>query len=128
VTEGATEAVVQPAWGAGPEAEPARRFSALSKADVAYAGGKGANLGEMTGAGLPIPPGFVVGAPAYASFCDSGGLRERIAGRLETLDVDDTEALAAAPNTRSSPGGRTSRSRFAPRPPPRTPRPPRSQA
>jgi pyruvate,water dikinase len=96
VTEGATEAVVQPAWGAGPEAEPARRFSALSKADVAYAGGKGANLGEMTGAGLPIPPGFVVGAPAYASFCDSGGLRERIAGRLETLDVDDTEALAAA--------------------------------
>jgi pyruvate,water dikinase len=64
--------------------------------DVAYAGGKGANLGEMTGAGLPIPRGFVVGAPAYASFCDSGGLRERIAARLERLDVDDTDALAAA--------------------------------
>ncbi|KAA0272879.1 MAG: hypothetical protein EDQ89_06605, partial [Acidobacteria bacterium] len=76
--------------------EPIRSFGALSRADVLYAGGKGANLGELTAAGLPVPGGFVVGAPAYAEFCDSGGLRERIAGRLGSVDVDDTEELAAA--------------------------------
>jgi pyruvate,water dikinase len=76
--------------------DAARPFSALSRADVSYAGGKGANLGEMTGAGLPVPPGYVVGAPAYAAFCEAGGLRGRMAARLDGLDVDDTEALAAA--------------------------------
>ena len=55
-----------------------RRFEDLSRDDVDYAGGKGANLGEMTAAGLPVPPGFVVGAPSYAVFCDVGGLRDRI--------------------------------------------------
>jgi pyruvate,water dikinase len=71
-------------------------FADLSRADVDIAGGKGANLGEMTAAGLPVPPGFVVGAPAYAAFCEETGLRERLAAELDGLDVDDTDALAAA--------------------------------
>jgi pyruvate,water dikinase len=75
---------------------PIRRFEDLSRADVNYAGGKGANLGELTAAGLPVPGGFVVGAPSYAAFCDSGGLRDRIAERLGSVDVDDTEELATA--------------------------------
>src|SRR5579871_3852501 len=70
-----------------------RTFSQLGKADVGFAGGKGANLGELTRAGLPVPPGFVIGAPGYAAFCDAGGLRERIAEQLSALDVDDTAAL-----------------------------------
>ncbi len=41
-------------------------FEDLSLADVARAGGKGANLGELTRAGLPVPPGFVVGADEAA--------------------------------------------------------------
>ena len=73
-----------------------RRFEALSRADVAWAGGKGANLGELTAAGLPVPGGFVVGAPAYAAFCEATGLRGRIAGVLASVDVDDPEGLAAA--------------------------------
>jgi pyruvate, water dikinase len=73
-----------------------RSFTELSREDVAFAGGKGANLGELTKAGLPVPPGFVVGAPAYAAFCDGGGLRRRIEARLEAVDVDDTEALEQA--------------------------------
>jgi len=77
-------------------APPVRRFSELSRADVDYAGGKGANLGELTAAGLPVPPGFVVGAPAYAAFCDDGGLRQRIEERLSGLDVEDTARLDAA--------------------------------
>ena len=75
---------------------PTRTLGELSRADIPYAGGKGANLGELTAAGLPVPPGFVVGAPAYALFVDRGGLRERIASRLEELDVDDSDALAQA--------------------------------
>ncbi|HEY1238785.1 MAG TPA: phosphoenolpyruvate synthase [Solirubrobacterales bacterium] len=73
-----------------------RPFGDLSRDDVDYAGGKGANLGEMTAAGLPVPPGFVVGASSYALFCDRGGLRERIEARLSEVDVDDTAALDLA--------------------------------
>jgi pyruvate, water dikinase len=72
-----------------------RPFSELSRADVEFAGGKGANLGELTAAGFPVPPGFVVGAPIYAEFVSATGLRERIEAQLEGLDVDDPEALAA---------------------------------
>ncbi|HEU5062232.1 MAG TPA: phosphoenolpyruvate synthase [Solirubrobacterales bacterium] len=74
----------------------ARPFSALSTADVPFAGGKGANLGELSAAGFPVPPGFVIGAPAYAAFCDDSGLRERIDARLAAVDVEDTAALEAA--------------------------------
>ena len=73
-----------------------RGFGELSRADVPFAGGKGANLGELSAAGLPVPPGFVVGAPAYAAFVDESGLRERIAASLEDVDVDDMAALEAA--------------------------------
>ncbi len=82
------------AVGAG--AEPVLGFERLRRADVAFAGGKGANLGELTAAGLPVPPGFVIGAPAYAAFCEETGLRERIAARLSDLDVEDTAALERA--------------------------------
>ena len=60
-----------------------RRFGELSRADVPFAGGNGANLGELAAAGLPVPPGFVVGAPAYAALIDESGLRERIAASLQ---------------------------------------------
>ncbi len=73
-----------------------RPFGELSRDDVPYAGGKGANLGELARAGLPVPPGFVIGAPAYAAFCEESGLRDRLAGVLDGLDVDDTAALDAA--------------------------------
>ena len=48
------------------EAEAFRTVSDLSRADVAYAGGRGASLGELTRAGFPFPPGFVVDAPPRA--------------------------------------------------------------
>jgi pyruvate, water dikinase len=73
-----------------------RRLDQLGTADVAFAGGKGANLGELRGAGVPVPDGFVIGAPAYAAFCDAGGMRDKIRRRLEGLDVEDSGALAEA--------------------------------
>jgi pyruvate,water dikinase len=73
-----------------------RPFAHLRRDDVAYAGGKGANLGELTSAGLPVPDGFVVGAPAYAVFCAQTGLRERLGELLGVVNVEDTAALQAA--------------------------------
>ena len=77
-------------------AAPTHRLDQLSRDDIPLAGGKGANLGELTNAGFPVPSGFVVGAPAYAEFCDGGGLRARLAERLAGVDVDDTAALESA--------------------------------
>ncbi|MEI8104460.1 MAG: phosphoenolpyruvate synthase [Actinomycetes bacterium] len=73
-----------------------RRIAELSRADVLFAGGKGANLGELTAAGFPVPQGFVVGAPIYAAFVTRTGLRRRIEERLAGLDVDDSAALELA--------------------------------
>jgi pyruvate, water dikinase len=84
---------------ARPQLQAVRPFASLRREDVAYAGGKGANLGELTSAGLPVPDGFVVGAPAYAAYCAETGLRERLAELLDPLDVEDTAALQAASAT-----------------------------
>ena len=73
-----------------------RSFAELGSGDVDYAGGKGANLGELTRAGLPVPAGFVVGAPAYAAFCQETGLRGRLDELLAGVDVEDGAALEAA--------------------------------
>ncbi len=85
----------EPAAARAPN-EPLRPFARLGKGDVAYAGGKGANLGELAAAGLPVPDGFVIGAPAYASFCEQTGLRARLAELLDDLDVEDNDALQSA--------------------------------
>jgi pyruvate,water dikinase len=47
-------------------------------------------------AGLPVPAGFLVGASAFAAFCEESGLRAKLAAELGGLDVDDAEALAVA--------------------------------
>lgn len=73
-----------------------RPFLDISRAEVGWAGGKGANLGELTRAHFPVPPGFVVGAPAYAAVCDAEDLRPRLSALLQDLDVEDSLALAAA--------------------------------
>ena len=70
-------------------------FKDLGKADVSKAGGKGANLGELVKAGLPVPPGFVVTAQAYLLFNTESGLSQKIVHAMEGIDVDDTVALQA---------------------------------
>jgi pyruvate,water dikinase len=75
------------------ETATVRGFAELRHEDTEFAGGKGANLGELTAAGLPVPAGFVVGAPAYTAFLDETGLRDRIRELLEGLDVEDTAEL-----------------------------------
>ena len=50
-------------------------FDQIKKEDIASAGGKGANLGELTQAGIPVPAGFVVLSSAYFAFLDRYQLR-----------------------------------------------------
>ena len=70
-------------------------FEDIGKADVNKAGGKGANLGELVKAGLPVPPGFVITGQAYLLFTTESGLTQKIAHSIEGLNVDDTSALQA---------------------------------
>jgi len=55
----------------------------LGRGDLATAGGKGANLGELIRAGMPVPPGFVVPTAAYDLFVAENGLAETIAAALQ---------------------------------------------
>ena len=75
---------------------PIRGLCEISAAEVAYAGGKGAHLGQLTRTGLPVPPGFVIGAPAYAAFRDHAGMAGRLQTLLGDLDVEDAIALRQA--------------------------------
>ena len=72
------------------------KFEDLNKSDIGIAGGKGANLGELTQAGIPVPPGFVVTAQAYEKFMDEAGINDQVMGILEKIDINDTKALQAA--------------------------------
>jgi len=80
-------------------------FEDLRMTDVESVGGKNASLGEMISqlahAGVRVPGGFATTARAFRDFLGhsvEGGpsLGERIATRLETLNVEDVRALAAA--------------------------------
>lgn len=75
-------------------------FSQLRMTDVEKVGGKNASLGELlsqlTDAGIRVPDGFATTAEAFRLFLTEGGLEDRIAKRLEGLDVDDVKALAEA--------------------------------
>jgi pyruvate,water dikinase len=51
-----------------------RPFAGLHRTDVPPVGGKGANLGEMTAAGLPVPPVFMLTIEAYRRFYENKDL------------------------------------------------------
>jgi pyruvate, water dikinase len=68
-------------------------FGDVTTNDTATAGGKGANLGETTRAGLPVPPGFVVSAQAYLRAMEEAGVRERLRNAAQQVDPTDPESL-----------------------------------
>ncbi len=73
-----------------------RRLDDVTLADVASVGGKGANLGELVRAGLPVPPGFVVTSAAYLEAIELSGAREELRGIIAAADPDDSASLADA--------------------------------
>lgn len=73
-------------------------FSEVDKEDIGLVGGKGANLGEMVKANLPIPPGFIITSLAYYEFLDENNLRGQIRKILAGLDVENPVKLHEASN------------------------------
>ena len=71
-------------------------FSQLTKANIPAAGGKGANLGELTTAGFPVPAGFVLTTGAYDAFVQAHGLPRQIVDLAHTVSADDPQSSAAA--------------------------------
>ncbi len=71
-------------------------FRDVSKDDTAIVGGKGANLGELTKAGLPVPPGFIVTAQAYFNFLESADIDLTIEDSLKNIDVENSAKLNKA--------------------------------
>ncbi|WP_313691001.1 phosphoenolpyruvate synthase [Halorarum halobium] len=70
----------------------------VSAGDLETVGGKAASLGELTGAGLPVPPGFVVTAGTYRTFIEEAGIDEELFAAME-IDPEDSAELKAAAET-----------------------------
>ncbi|MFE3453855.1 PEP/pyruvate-binding domain-containing protein [Nonomuraea sp. NPDC059194] len=68
-------------------------FAVIDAGMLADVGGKAANLGELTAAGLPVPPGCCLTTEAYHRVAEGTALKDVIA-ELATTDATDTAALA----------------------------------
>lgn len=71
-------------------------FAQLSKDHVSIAGGKGAQLGEMTSAGIPVPPGFVVLTASFEEMIEENNLKNTIKEILKSVDPKKTETVNQA--------------------------------
>jgi len=83
-------------------------LSALGARDIAVAGGKGANLGELIRAGFPVPDGFVITTDAYVDAASAAGVDPRdpvdARDRLTSKPVP-TEIASAIRDTYRALGG-----------------------
>ena len=71
-------------------------FKDIDKHDTPLVGGKGANLGEMTRAGFPVPNGFAITINAYDAFLQENDIARKIYDILKTTDVNDPTQLGSA--------------------------------
>ncbi len=71
-------------------------FQDIDKNDTPLVGGKGANLGEMTQTGFPVPNGFAVTIHAYDSFLAENAISKKIYEILASTDVNDPHQLGQA--------------------------------
>lgn len=69
-------------------------FSDLTLADRPAVGGKSASLGELTRAGVAVPPGFVVTTSAFEKFLRESDPEGQIRSAVAVLDVSDTNRVA----------------------------------
>ncbi|MBO4391583.1 MAG: phosphoenolpyruvate synthase, partial [Lachnospiraceae bacterium] len=78
-----------------------KSFHEISKNDIPVAGGKGANLGEMTAAGINIPGGFVITADAYRLFIKENGYETIFLDVLTEAGNDETKLTGACAKLRN---------------------------
>src|SRR5262249_52722932 len=91
-------------------------FDEVDRTRLPEVGGKGANLGELTRAGFPVPSGFCVTTTAYRDFVGTSGELNSLLDSLDRLTHEDLdgigilgarirehlEALAVPPGVRSA--------------------------
>jgi pyruvate, water dikinase len=75
-----------------------RDIASLRIGDAEDAGGKGANLGELVAAGLPVPRGFVLMRAGYLDSMQAGGVGTELAalhreGLTRTADSERLDEL-----------------------------------
>ncbi len=68
-------------------------FNEIDKASLPYVGGKGANLGEMTKAGFPIPQGFCVTTAAYQAFIGTSNEMSDFFAQLDHVNADNLDEI-----------------------------------
>jgi pyruvate, water dikinase len=71
-------------------------FENYQPADSPELGGKNASLGTLTGAGMPVPPGFAVSADCYRKALADGGLTGQLDALIAAVDARDPASVAAA--------------------------------
>lgn len=71
-------------------------FKEIRKEDIPQVGGKGANLGEMTSFGIPVPNGFVITSQAYFDFLKENDLSDKIKEILKVTRKNDPHTYAIA--------------------------------
>ena len=69
-------------------------FKDVGIADRPTVGGKGGSLGELTRAGIAVPPGFVVTTGAFEGFLAALEAREPVRAKVEALDPEDLAAVS----------------------------------
>ncbi|MFA6421835.1 MAG: PEP/pyruvate-binding domain-containing protein [Candidatus Buchananbacteria bacterium] len=69
------------------------KLTEIDKNDVGIAGGKGASLGEMTQAGIPVPPGFIISSDAFEKFLQISEIDKKIEALLAGVDGKDDDMV-----------------------------------
>lgn len=68
-------------------------FNEIDKTSLPYVGGKGANLGELTKAGFPVPQGFCITTFAYQAFVATSDQMNHFFDQLDHLRADDLDGI-----------------------------------
>jgi len=76
--------------------EMIRDFKKITRSDASIAGGKGASLGEMTSAGIFVPPGFVVLSAAFDKFLENSDLNVEIDSILHAVNHKEMRTVENA--------------------------------
>lgn len=69
-------------------------LSQFGRNDLALAGGKGANLGELSQAGFDVPPGFIITTAAYDLLLQKNDLQSHLRDLLASLHNEDSNSVA----------------------------------
>ncbi|GGE24281.1 phosphoenolpyruvate synthase [Marinithermofilum abyssi] len=68
-------------------------FDEVDRSSLPYVGGKGANLGELSKTGFPVPGGFCVTTHAYQDFIATSPKMDSLLDELNAMNPDDLSQL-----------------------------------